>query len=199
MTEPNGILPQNLQDLIANLSTVQAVPLGTQQGIPFLALKTAAGNERLFEDDAVTCEFKPSVFNVDYKGQTLALCIVQLRLNGSDRLIYTCTYDLHNDKQYSDCHDLLAMRQYGLLIATETLHTFLQFDTEFAGAFNPQQVLNEARSLATDYDPLLFSEVVYGLTMQADTPAHLWAYLDELAPALHRWYARFALQAEKVE
>jgi len=198
VTEANAILPQNLQDLIANLSFVQAVPLGTKQGIPFLALKVPQGNENLLEDNAVTCEFKPSILNVDYKGQTLALCIVQLRLNGSDRHIYTVSYDLHNAKQFSDCHDLLAMTQYGLLVATDGVHTFLQFDTNFAGAFDPQQILAQARAAATDYDPLLFSEVSYALTMQADTPAHLWEYLEKIAPALHRWYARMQLQAEKV-
>lgn len=199
MTEANTILPQNLQDLIANLSYVQAVPLGTQQGIPFVAVKVADTNSRLLEDNAVTCEFKPSVFNVDYKGHTLALCIVQFRLNGSDRHIFTASYDLHNGKQYSDCHDLLAMTQYGLLVATAEVHTFLQFDTNFEGTFNPQQVLAQARASATDYDPLLFSEVSYGLTMQADTPAHLWEYLEKIAPAPHRWYARMQLESEKVE
>ena len=199
MTEPNDILPQNLRDLIPNLSYVQAVPLGTQQGIPFLALRVSDNNAELLEDNAVTCEFKPSVFNVDYKGRTVALCIVQLRLNGSDRHTYTVSYDLRNAKQYSDCHDLLAMTQYGLLIATGAVHTFLQFDTNFVGTFNPQQVLKEAHALATDYDPLLFSEISYGLTMQADTPAGLWAYLETIAPALHRWYTRIQLQAEKVE
>ncbi|WP_345972208.1 hypothetical protein [Sulfurimonas diazotrophicus] len=199
MTEANTILPQNLQDLIANLSFVQAVPLGTQQGIPFVAVKVADNNSKLLEDNAVTCEFKPSIFNVDYKGQTIALCIVQFRINGSDRHIYTASYDLHNDKQYSDCHDLLAMTQYGLLVATNDVHTFLQFDTNFAGTFNPQQMIKEARASASDYDPLLFSEVSYGLTMQADTPAHLWEYLETIAPALHRWYARMQLQSEKVE
>ncbi len=199
MTEANTILPQNLQDLIANLSYVQAVPLGTQQGIPFVALKVSNNNAQLLEDNSVTCEFKPSIFNVDYKGHTVAPCIVQFRLNGSDRHIYTASYDLRNDKQYSDCHDLLAMTQYGLLIATEEVHTFLQFDTNFVGTFNPQLLLAQARAAATGYEPLLFSEVSYALTMQADTPAHLWEYLETIAPALHRWYARMQLQSEKAE
>ena len=199
MIESNTILPENLQDLISHLSYVQAIPLGTNQGIPFLALKIPEGGEALLEDNAVTCEFKPSIFNVDYKDHTVALCIVQLRLNGSDRHIYTASYDLRNDKQYSDCYDLLAMRQYGLLIATQNVHTFLQFDTNFVGTFNPQRILKDAREAATAYEPLLFSEVSYGLTMQGSTPAALWAYLEEVAPALHRWYARMSLQPEKVE
>lgn len=199
MTEPNSRLPQNLQDLIANLSLIQAIPLGTKEGIPFIGLKVSDNNAQMLEENAVTCEFKPSIFNVGYKGHTIALCIVQFRLNGSDRHIYTASYDLRNDKQYSDCHDLLSMQQYALLIATNDAHTFLRFDTNFVGTFNPQQVLNEARSHATDYDPTLFGEVAYGLTMQSETPAGLWAYLEKATPALHRWYARLQLQSEKVE
>jgi len=198
MRQPNATLPQNLQDLIANLSTVQAVPLGTQQGIPFLALRVAPGNDALFEDNTVTCEFKPSIFNIDYQGHTTALCIVQLMLNGLDRHIYTATYDLANDKQYSDCHDLLGMQQYGLLIADENVHTFLQFDTNFVGSFTPRQVIKDARANATEYAPVLASEVAYALSTQADTPSRLWAHLEELTPALHRWYARIQLASEKV-
>lgn len=198
MKEANSDLPQNLQGLITHLSTVQAVPLGTQQGIPFLALKIGAGDEALLEDNAVTCEFKPSVFNIDYKGETVALCVVQFMLNGSERHIYTVTYDLSDDKQYSDCHDLLGMQQYGLLIANDTVHTIFQFDTDFVGAFNPRQVIKEARANATRYEPIIFSEVSYALMTQGDTPPRLWAYLDKAAPALHRWYARIQLESEKV-
>lgn len=199
MTQPNAILPQNLRDLIALLSYVQAVPVGTDQGIPFIALKVTENSADLLEDNAVTCEFKPSIFNVAYKDQTLALCLVQFRLNGSDSHIYTASYDLRNDKQYSDCHDLLAMKQYGLLVATDTVHTFLQFDTDFVGDFNPQSVLKAAREKATAYEPVLFSEVSHALTMQGDSPAALWEFFATVAPAEHRWYAAMALQSEKVE
>lgn len=199
MTEPNTLLPENLRSLIASLSHIQAIPLGTDQGIPLLMIKTREGDEALFKDNAVTCEFKPSIFNIDYKEHTVALCMVQFRLNGADRYVYTATYDLANDKQYSDCHDLLGMQQYGLLIANEGVHTILQFDTNFAGTFNPRQVLKEARTNATGYPPILCSEVVYAINSQADSAAGLWTFLENAAPALHRWYARFALQAEKVE
>ncbi len=196
---PNTDLPQNLQDLIANLSSVQAVPLNTEQGIPFLIIKIPEAHPELLEDNAVTCEFKPSIFNIIYKEDTIALCIVQIRLNGSDSHIHTAAYDLNNDKQFSDCHALLAMKQYGLLVATETRHAFLQFDTRFSGDFDPQEVLSEARAKATDYDPILFSEIAYGLTMQAGSPAALWDYLESVAPFKHQWYAAMAMQAEKVE
>lgn len=199
MTEPNENLPQNLQDLIASLSYVQALPLGTNQGISFIAVKLSEANEKQMEEGGITCEFKPSIFNINYKGHTVAICIVQFRLNGSDRHIYTASYDLKNDKQYSDCFDLLKMTQYGLLIATDKLHTFMQFDVNFVGTFNPQQVLHGAREKGTDYDPMLFGEVSHGLMMQADTPAGLWAYFEKIAPALHRWYASMTIEAEQVE
>jgi hypothetical protein len=195
----NTELPQNLQDLIANLSTVQAVPLNTQQGIPFLIVKIPKEHPELLEDNAVTCEFKPSIFNIVYKDDTIALCIVQFRLNGSDSHIYTATYDLNNDKQFSDCHALLAMRQYGLLVASETHHAFLQFDTRFDGEFDPQEILSAAREKATDYAPVLFSEIAYGLTMQANSPAALWDYFESVTPFKHQWYAAMAMQAEKAE
>ncbi|GEM_PF-2601334 len=197
MTRPNSELPQNLQDLVANLSYVQAVPLGTTQGIPFIALKLGDANEKTIADNAITCEFRPSILNVDYKDHTVALCFVQFRLNGSDRHIYTASYDLGNDKQYSDCHDLLAMKQYGLLAATNNVHDFLQFDVNFEGPFDPQAVLRGARDLGTDYGPMLFSEVSYGLSMQGDSPAALWDFLEGIAPAEYRWYARMRLQSEK--
>lgn len=197
MIQPNENLPRNLQELIANLSHVQAIPLGATKGIPFIAVKLPAGNEEILEKGGITCEFKPSIFNIGYRGHTVALCIVQFRLNGSDAHIYTASYDLGNDKQYSDCFDLLRMTQYGLLVATDSVHDFLQFDVNFEGTFNPQQVLRTTRDQATAYDPLLFSEVSYGLTMQAQSSAALWAYFEQIAPALHRWYASFQLQSEK--
>lgn len=194
---PNSELPKNLQDLIANLSTLQAVPMGTEQGIPFLAVKTS--DKSLLLDNSVTSEFKPSVFNIVYKEDTIALCIVQFRLNGLDKHIYTATYDLKNEKQFSDCHALLAMKQYGLLIATDTHHAFLQFDTRFTGTFDPQEVLAETRAKATGYDPVLFSEIAYGLSMQGSSPAALWDYLESVTPFKHQWYAAMAMQSEKVE
>jgi len=199
VARPNGELPQNLQDLVASLSYVQAIPLGTTKGIPFLALKLAEANTPMIADGAITCEFRPSVFNVDYRDETIALCFVQFRLNGSDSHIFTASYDLRNDKQYGDCRDLLKMTQYGLLVATDTVHDFLQFDVNFDGGFDPRTVIEGARNLGTAYTPALFGEVSYGLSMQGDTPAALWDFLESVAPLQHRWYARMQLQSEKAE
>lgn len=197
MLNPNTELPQNLQDLAENLSYVQAIPLGTTQGIPFIAVKLPDENEQQLADNTITCEFKPSIFNISYKDDNIALCYVQFRLNGSDEHIYTASYDLKNDKQYSDCYDLLAMKQYGLLVLTNNGHDFLQFDADIELDFNPQAMIHGARELGTDYEPLLFSEVSYGLSTQGETPAALWRFLEQVTPLDKRWYASMQLGATK--
>lgn len=197
MLNPNTELPKNLQDLVASLSLVQAIPLGTTQGIPFIALKLSTANDGRIGDNSITCEFKPSIFNISYKGENIAICYVQFRLNGSDEHIYTASYDLKNDKQYSDCYDLLAMKQYGLLVLTNNGHDFLQFDADIELDFNPQAMIHGARELGTDYEPLLFSEVSYGLSTQGETPAALWRFLEQVAPLDKKWYASMQLGATK--
>jgi len=199
MLNPNTELPQNLQDLVKSLSYVQAIPLGTTQGIPFIAIKLSDENEAYLAENAITCEFKPSIFNVSYKGETIALCFVQFRLNGSDEHIYTASYDLKNDKQYGDCYDLLAMKQYGLLMLTNNGHDFLQFDANIELDFNPQAMIHGARELGSDYEPMLFSEVSYGLSTQGETPAALWRYLEKIAPLDKKWYASMQLGATREE
>jgi len=199
MLYPNSELPQNLQDLAASLSLVQAIPLGTTQGIPFVALKLSTENDRYIADNMITCEFKPSVFNISYKDENIAICFVQFRLNGSDEHIYTASYDLKNDKQYGDCYDLLAMKQYGLLVLTDNGHDFMQFDANVELDFNPQAIIHGARELGSDYSPMLFSEVSYGLSTQGETPAELWRFLEQMAPVETRWYAAMQLGATKEE
>ncbi len=198
MLHPNSELPQNLQDLAKSLSFVQAVPLGMMQGIPFLAMRLPTENDTLLAENSITCEFKPSVFNVQFKGENIALCIVQFRLNGSNRQIYTVSYDLKNDTQYSDCFELLAMKQYGLLLMTDNGHDFMQFDTNVKLDFEPQTMIHGARELATDYDPVLCQEVIYALTTQGETPADLWAFLEQMAPFEKSWYGGMQLGATKV-
>lgn len=193
MLNPNSELPQNLQDILGKMNMVQAIPLGTTQSIPYIALKLSTQNDRFLAENALTCEFKPSIFNVAFQGENIAICIVQFRLNGSDNHIYTASYDLMNDKQYGDCYDLLKMKQYGLLVMTDNGHDFLQFDVDFAGSFNPHAVIHGARELGTKYDPKLFSEVSYGLTSQGESPAQLWTFLDMMAPFDKQWYGAMQL------
>ncbi len=197
MLNPNSELPQNLQDILGKMNMVQAIPLGTTQSIPYIALKLSANNDRQLAENTITCEFKPSVFNVTFKGENIAICIVQFRLNGSDKHIYTASYDLKNDKQYGDCYDLLKMKQYGLLVMTDNGHDFLQFDVDFAGDFNPHAIIHGARELGSSYEPQLFSEVLSGLYSQGRTPSDLWQFLEQMAPYEKKWYGAMQLGVTK--
>ncbi len=197
MLNPNSELPQNLQDLLGSMNLVQALPLGTTQGIPFVAIKLSTQNDAYLADNAITCEFKPSIFNIAYQGENIALCFVQFRLNGSDNHIFTASYDLKNDKQYADCYDLLAMKQYGLLVMTDNGHDFLQFDVDLKCDFNPHAIIHGARELGSDYDPKIFSEVSFGLSAQGETPAELWQFLEKMAPFEKQWYASMQLGVTK--
>lgn len=187
MTYSNTALPQQLQTIIPTLSFEQALPFGIVEEMPFLAVRIQEEDETILDSSTLTCEFKPSIFNLDYKDHTVALCIVQFRLNGSDSHIYTTGYDLSKPKQYTLCQALLKMLDYGLLLATENVHTYKHFRANFVGTFNPIMVIKEARHLATDYDAPLFAKVMQGL-MQKTSPAELWRYFEQIAPPQHRWY-----------
>ncbi len=196
MTNANSTLPQNIQDLITALSTQQAIPLGKINEIPFLALRLKASKEDLIRDNGIICELKPSIFNVDYQGETIALCFMQLRLNRSKEMIYTVQYDLKNEKQFSDVWALLEMQRYGLLIATEQVHDFQQFDANFEADFHPRDILAGARSSATDYDPARYEEVAFALRSQTKKEDEFWELLDEMTPFDQHWYARLKLERE---
>ncbi len=197
MLQANNLLPKNLQDIIPTLSLSQAVPLGSENGVPFLMIKLSAGNETTISEGGISCEFKASIFNVVFQGENVALCIVQFRLNGSEKHIYTVSYDLHNEKHYDDCHDLLSMEKYGLLITTDNAHDFIEFKPVFKAEFKPQAMIHGAKELATDYEPGLFMEVAHALTSQGQTPAELWKFLEQMAPFEKSWYGSMQLGATK--
>ncbi|MEN8147365.1 MAG: hypothetical protein ABFR02_07085 [Campylobacterota bacterium] len=198
MLSPNSALPKNLQDIIPTLSLSQAVPLGSEKGVPFLMIKLSAGNEEIIAEGGISCELKASIFNVVFQGENVALCFVQFRLNGSDKHIFTAAYDLNNEKHYEDCYALLAMEKYGLLIVTDNAHDFIQFKPQFKADFEPQAMLHGAKTLCTDYEPGLFLEVSYALTSQARTPSDLWLFLEQMAPFEKSWYGSMQLGATKV-
>lgn len=193
MTNPNNTLPQNIQDLITSLSTQQAMPLGKINEIPFVAIRLEASKEELIRDETIISELKPSIFNVDYQGETIALCFVQFRLNRSKETVYTVQYDLKNEKQFSDVWALLEMQRYGLLIATEQVHDFQQFDANFEADFHPRDILAGARGSATDYDTALFDEVAFALRSQTRSEHELWDLLNEMTPFDQQWYGRLKL------
>ncbi len=198
MLQANDMLPKNLQEMIPSLPMAQAVPLGSENGVPFLMIKLPVGNEETIAEGGIASEFKASIFNITFKGENIALCIVQFRLNGSDNHIFTATYDLHNDKHYADCFELLEMKKYGLLIATDNAHDFIVFEPQFKADFSPQAMLHGAKALATDYAPGDFMEVAYALSSQGQTPAALWKILEEMAPFEKSWYGAMQLGATKV-
>lgn len=196
MTNPNNTLPQNIQDLVSALSTQQAMPLGKINEIPFLAIRLEASKERSIRDNDIICELRPSIFNVDYQDETIALCFIQLRLNRSKEMVYTVQYDLKNKKQFSDVWAFLEMQKYGLLIATKQVHDFQQFDANFEADFHPRDILAGARGSATDYDPALFDEVAFALRSQTKSEHELWDLLNEMTPFDQQWYARLKLDRE---
>ena len=197
MLSPNSALPQNLQDLVPTLPMSQALPIGSNNGVPFLMIKLAAANEAQIAEGGIASEFRASIFNVTFQGENVGLCFVQFRLNGSDKHIFTAMYDLNNEKHYEDCYDLLAMEKYGLLIVTDSAHDFIQFQPQFKADFKPQAMLHGAKMLCTDYKPGLFLEVSYALTSQGQTPAELWTFLEKMAPFEKSWYGSMQLGATK--
>ena len=198
MLQMNELLPKNLQEIIPTLSLSQAVPLGNEKDVPFLMIKLSAGNEAIIAEGGISCEFKASIFNVGFNGENVALCFVQFRLNGSDKHIYTASYDLHNEKHYNDCFDLLEMKKYGLLIVTDNAHDFIEFKPVFKADFKPQAMLHGAKELATDYEPGLYMEVAHALSSQGQTPAELWKFLEKMAPFEKSWYGSMQLGATKI-
>ncbi|MGB5965132.1 MAG: hypothetical protein WBG65_06320 [Sulfurimonadaceae bacterium] len=198
MLQANDMLPKNIQDMIPTLSLSQAMPLGSENGVPFLMIKLAAGNEETIAEGGISCEFRASVFNVVFQGENVALCFVQFRLNGSDKHIYTASYDLHNEKHYNDCHDLLEMKKYGLLIVTDNAHDFIEFKPVFKADFQPKAMIHGAKELATDYEPGLFMEVAHAIISQGQTPAELWKFLEQMAPFEKSWYGSMQLGATKI-
>jgi len=196
MANLNDTLPDNLKELVAKISTQQAVPLGTMSDLPFLGIKLGKENEQMIEDGGIRCEIKPSILNIDFDDETIGICFVQLRLNEDDRFIYTTAYDLNIEKQYADCYALLNMKKYGLFVASDAIHDFIALDSEFEADFDPRMVLEHTKAEASEYDPALFAEIYYGINTQVSSKQALWDYLDHLAPFDKKWYGRMSLAKE---
>ena len=194
----NDTLPENLQGLMRSLSKEQAIPLGEMDNTPMLAVKIGTEFEHFIKDGGLASEMKASILNVDFEDNTIALCFVQVRLNQSDEMIYTATYDLNFEKQYEDCYALLNMKNYGLFVASENIHDFISFTTDFEAKFEPRAVLEYAKNESKNYKPQMFEEISYGLRTQASSPKALWDYLNTLAPFDQSWYGRIKMGKDKV-
>ena len=196
MANKNETLPDNLKGLISQLSTHQAMPLGSMSGYPFLAVRIPADQEQLITDGEITCEMKPSVFNIDFDETTIALCFVQIRLNKRNDLIYTAYYNLADERQYNDCHELLNMRNYGICVASENIHDFLSFDAAFEADFDPRNIIAGAKANATEYSPDLTRQIAQIFFTQAATSAELWEQFNTMAPFEKKWYARMRMESK---
>lgn len=199
MTTPNESLPENFQELIKSMSTQQAIPLGEMDDLPFLAIKIPAEMVTRLETNAITCEMRPSIFNVDYEEKTVALAYVLIRLNGSDESVYLARYDLDDDKQFSDVWSLLEMTTYGLLIATDDVHDFQQFDARLDADFDPRNILSGAKERSTGQDVAILNEVDYAIRSQARSHQELWSLFENIAPFDKLWYARITLGVTRPE
>lgn len=198
MKNLNETLPDNLKKLVAKISTQQAIPLGTMSDLPFLAIKLEVEDEDMITQGGIECEIKPSILNIDFAEETVAICFVQLRLNRDDRFIYTTAYDLNIQKQYADCYALLNMKKYGLFVSSDNIHDFIALDSEFEADFDPRMLLEHAKAEASEYDPALFAEIYYGINTQVDSKQALWEYLEYLAPFDKKWYGRMQINKEQV-
>jgi len=163
----NDTLPENLQNLLQNLSTNQAIPLGEMDNTPMLAVKIGKEYEHFIKDGGLASEMKASILNVEFNDNVIALCFIQVRLNQSDEMIYTAVYDLNFPKQYDDCSSLLNMKNYGLFVASEEIHEFISFTTDFEAKFEPRAVLQYAKDESKNYSSEMFYEISHGLSAQA--------------------------------
>jgi len=197
MLRENQALPENLQGLIKELNYTTAIPLGEINEAPFIAIKIPDANENTLKEAAITCEFRPLIFNIEYEEYVVALCAVQFRLNNSDDFIYTTFYNLQDDKQFKDCFDLLAMQKYGLLVATNSYHDFLLFDAKFEADFSPRAIAKGAREKATEYPTEIYATMVHAIRSQAKNDKELYAALDMLAPYDKMYYASMKMHAQK--
>jgi len=189
MVTKNTELSATLQKSIDNFTDYQAYALGVNQDTPFFALKLPQSFVPHL-DEPLCCEFKPSMLNITYQGQTFALCIVQFRLNGSDDLICSINLDLMQDKEYEIARALLKMQEYDVLLVTDELHRAMEFKANFVGTFNPIVVLEETLQRADSDDRAIGQEVCFGISSQFKSASEMWYSFERIAPAHHRWYAK---------
>jgi len=189
MLKPKSDLPTNIQDLVKNLSGTQAMPLGEMNKLPLLMIKLSEENLEFMSENDVVCTLNPSIFNIEHQGETVAVCFLQIKLNNSDKHIFTVRYDLKNEKQLQDALSFFNMNHYGILMTSDTRFDILEFGFDMKIDFNPHEGLAYALSKATEYNQGTLEEVTYGLTMQADSISGLWEHFEMIAPLEKQWYA----------
>ena len=196
MKQSNEGLPQQINELLGHMQSGQAVPLSDVDGVPYVAVKISPETVEELLENEVRCEMKPSFMNINFNGEVVALVFIQLRLNEDDSLIYTLTYDINEDKHLKDCYSILNMLNYGLLIATDNEHDFIQLDVNFVAEFDPRKILEYTLEKATDYKKEDFNQVLYAFTSQVVGSHKLWEMLADVAPFEKQWYAAMDMNTE---
>ncbi len=191
--QPNNELPQNIQDLIKNISTTQTVPISEIDNTPFMLLKLSDEHDEFLRTQEIAAEFRPSIMNVTVGTETIALCFLQIKLNGSEKYIYNAVFNLSDIKQFKDIHAFLNMEKYGLMIATNNIHDFKIFNLNFEADFHPQNILVGARDKADSNNLELFNGIAQSIfSSQKDTGA-LWKYFKEVTPLKEQYYVHIQM------
>lgn len=172
----------------------QAVPLAQINETPFVALSIA---DAALLDQPVTAEINASILNIEHEKEIYAIAFVQFRLNNDPRLTYTVFFNLHVDKQYQECLQLLAMQKFGLFLATDKEHDFIEFKADFSYDFDPRIVAQNARAKASDYSVESFLELSHFFYHYHQNDQKLWAYLHQIASADKEWYAYIKMASER--
>lgn len=194
MANNNTDLPEKLQSLFELLTPLQGVPIGTNEDVPYILLKVNEEDMAYIEANDITAEFKPSIINVALDEQVIAILFVQIKLAGIERLIFTLTYDVTNEKHYVDAHALLKMKQYSLIIGTQNTHKILAFTPEFDASFDPIEILASARNNATEYNLELFHQLSQFIITSHENKKALWDHFNEIASIENKWYAHLKMQ-----
>lgn len=195
MRNPNESLTEKLKAVIGGLVSTQAVALGKLSDIPFLSVKIPDDKDAML-DATVLSDMRPAIFNIDFSDETIAICFIRFTLNKNPDFTYTAIFDLNNEMQYNNCHELLAMQRYGLLIASNNVHDFLAFESDFNAEFHPQEMIADARENATSYTQKEFGQVIQAFYDNVRAESELWNRIEPMTPIEHRWYARVKLELQ---
>jgi len=184
----NHELPAEVQQAILAMDPGDAIPLGVENDEPMILLRLSDGAEALLDAPELECDFKPTFLLMPFDGKTIGVCIVQFRLNKDDNYIFTTHYDITDPKMYESLKALLKMDKYNVIIATVANHTGMPVETKFVRTFDPQEVLEKARSAAQNEagDGMAY-HIFNGMIAQIGDYPTVWHTLEALAPARKEW------------
>lgn len=190
---PNSDLPSNIQELIKNISYTQVIPISEINDIPFMLLKLSDEHDEFLRHQDIAAEFKPSIMNVTVAQETIALCFLQIKLNGSDKYIYSAVFNLSDIKQFQDIYSFLNMQKFGLMIVTNNIHDYKVFNLNFQADFHPRDILIGARDKADSNNLELFNGVAQSIFSSQKDVAALWEYFKKVSPVKESYYVHMQM------